>query len=948
MLTIFGKTPSVKVLDNRGLNVRNIAYCRHPDTPAVTSERIARHGFNARGFLQQSADPRLYVNGEVNFIYMTDLLGHVLCEQSSDAGTTIALNDNAGRIFLSVTNIGFHGERERSLTRSWQYEKSTLPGRLLSLTEQVAGDNARVMERFVYGSNTQSEQDNNLSGQCISHYDPVGLVQVEVFSLHGVPLSVTRRLLRGAEDANTFADWQGSDVSVWNDSLASENYTTLTTVDAIGSVLATIDAVGNVQRIAYDVAGLVKSCWLTINGGKEQPIVTSITYSAAGQKLVELHGNGVMTTWTYEKETQRLVGIKTERPTTHPSGAKVLQDLRYEYDPVGNVLVVSNDAEETRFWRNQEIVPRCTYSYDSLYQLIRATGREMADARQQSSALPVFSSFDDATYTNYSRTYRYDTGNNLIQIQQSAPASGNSYTTTMTVSNSSNRAVLSSLTEAPAQVDTLFTYGGQQTVLFSGQPLTWTPRGELQKVVPVVRNSGSDDSESYRYDARSQRIMKVTSQQTGGGNRSQKVIYLPGLEWRITTNGGTVTENLQVITTSVADQVQVRALHWESGLPGDISANDQLRWSYGNLIGSCQLEVDGDGYLISQEEYYPFGGTALLVARNQTEVSYKTLRYSSKELDATGLYYYGYRYYQPWGGRWLSADPEGGLNLYCMVHNNPLTLKDPDGRAPILASRSFGELIGNNEFAALDRLLHVPDSFIESENNPVIVRGNIQDEPASEGSETSSRSITVSWERKIPHFQPTHESELVEEGAAVSEAFAKDLHRSVYTTSYAALGMDIPFSAADVDQFFSPQNKKILSTVAHQGHLADIAIELYGVRRVDDDNTFSAKRDSKPEHLIVHEGDVYRITSRQQFEMKNMDTEEYLAEGSFSATVEQTTYLDATNFDASGSRLLTYQTKDKPSTQRIVFKMRLPNSPPTTPTKKGGLFSRMFSRQISR
>ncbi|WP_390902819.1 RHS repeat-associated core domain-containing protein [Xenorhabdus bovienii] len=35
----------------------------------------------------------------------------------------------------------------------------------------------------------------------------------------------------------------------------------------------------------------------------------------------------------------------------------------------------------------------------------------------------------------------------------------------------------------------------------------------------------------------------------------------------------------------------------------------------------------------------------------------KTVRYSGKERDATGLYYYGYR-----TGRWLSPDPAGTVN----------------------------------------------------------------------------------------------------------------------------------------------------------------------------------------------------------------------------------------------------------------------------------------------
>ncbi len=51
-------------------------------------------------------------------------------------------------------------------------------------------------------------------------------------------------------------------------------------------------------------------------------------------------------------------------------------------------------------------------------------------------------------------------------------------------------------------------------------------------------------------------------------------------------------------------------------------------------------------------------------------------RFSTKPLDqTTGLYYYGYRYYDPLTGRWPSRDPimeNGGLNLYGFVGNNPV------------------------------------------------------------------------------------------------------------------------------------------------------------------------------------------------------------------------------------------------------------------------------------
>ncbi|MEQ1963591.1 RHS repeat-associated core domain-containing protein [Xenorhabdus khoisanae] len=682
MNSVYRHTPSVTVLNNRGLSVREIQYHRHPDSPETTDERITRHQYDHRGFLTQSIDPRLSVlqqtNSAVkpNFTYLTSLSGTVLHTESTDAGTSVTLNDVAGRPQLAVTAAG----TDTAVTRIWQYEDISLPGRLLSVTEQAAGKEAHITERFVWAGNTQAEKDRNLTGQCVCHYDTAGLNQTDSIALNGTPLSVTRQLLKNADDAGITADWQGENPTTWNDRLAAESYTTLNITDATGATLTTTDAMGNSQRQAYDVVGLLKGSWLTLKGGKEQVIVKSLTYSAAGQKLREEHGNGVVTTYSYEPETQRLIRIKTERPAGHAAGAKVLQDLRYNYDPVGNVLSVRNDAEKTRFWRNQKVVPENTYTYDSFYQLVSATGREMANAGQQGSNLPQLSAFDNASFTNYTRTYAYDTSGNLTQIRHSAPATGNRYTTNITVSDHSNRAILSSLTEVPAEVDTLFTAGGHQTQLQPGQDLVWTARGELLKVTPVTRDGQDSDNEFYRYDADSQRVIKSCTRKSGSNTQTQHTLYLPGLELRSMTSS-TVKETLHVITAGEAGRAQVRVLHWKNGKPDGVS-NDQMRYSYDNLVGNSGLEVDGNGNLISLEEYYPYGGTAVWTARNQTEAGYKTVRHSGKERDATGLYYYGYRYYQSWAGRWLSADPAGtvdGLNLYRMVRNNPATFRDKDG-----------------------------------------------------------------------------------------------------------------------------------------------------------------------------------------------------------------------------------------------------------------------------
>jgi len=61
-------------------------------------------------------------------------------------------------------------------------------------------------------------------------------------------------------------------------------------------------------------------------------------------------------------------------------------------------------------------------------------------------------------------------------------------------------------------------------------------------------------------------------------------------------------------------------------------------------------------------------------------------RFSTKYLDSeTALYYYGYRYYDPQNGRWLSRDPigeQGGMNLRNFVLNRAIEDIDPLGLAP--------------------------------------------------------------------------------------------------------------------------------------------------------------------------------------------------------------------------------------------------------------------------
>ncbi len=74
---------------------------------------------------------------------------------------------------------------------------------------------------------------------------------------------------------------------------------------------------------------------------------------------------------------------------------------------------------------------------------------------------------------------------------------------------------------------------------------------------------------------------------------------------------------------------------------------------------------------------------------------FSLLKMSCKETK-TDLVYYGYRYYSPSLGRWLSRDPieeRGGLNLYGFVNNDPVNRFDHLGLASLEDIKALKEEI---------------------------------------------------------------------------------------------------------------------------------------------------------------------------------------------------------------------------------------------------------------
>ncbi|EGU5882896.1 RHS repeat protein [Salmonella enterica] len=635
---------------------------------------------------------------------MSSLAGQVIKRESTDSGWLVTLFDAAARLVWFTDG--------RGTTQEQTYDEL---GRPVQTKEQQKGREKRVSRITEYGD--KGLEGDNLKGLPVRQYDDSGLQIIDSVALSGATLQISQQFLASGDIA---PNWPADDTSRKR-LLDSEIYVTSLQADASANTLNRTDAMGHQQSWRYDVSGKVTSQAIKLAGETKQTLLEHISWSAASQVLEEKTSNCVTTAYGYEPETQWLSTLAAQRADN-----TVLQSLVYGYDNTGNVTSITDNLVATRYYQNQVTDGQKEFSYDALYQLLEATGRENAGNKIiPYSSLPAALTpipTDNSQYVNYTRTWIWDDSGNL---QSLAHTGAGNYTRTMVTETTSNRSV--QMNDGGAQdsdeVSQWFDNNGnlkqlQISASSSSNNMLWDGSNNLQTVVLLCRDATDmtqNDREIYQYSG-SRRVRKQTRTLTNASQQLwsvDEVRYLPGLELRQSWQESVEDNNVISVNTSqelhaVTGQIGragIRILHWESGKPDGID-NNQLRWSLCDNIGSASLELDADGQQISREEYYPFGGTAVWAARSELEASYKVIRYSGKERDGTGLYYYGYRYYAPWLCRWTAADPGreiDGLNLYRMVRNNPLTLADAEGLAPTasgsaetpkLSAKQFKEVNG--------------------------------------------------------------------------------------------------------------------------------------------------------------------------------------------------------------------------------------------------------------
>lgn len=657
---VHDKTPTLNVFDPRGRSIRSVEYYRARENVAAQA-RIQRTFYDAAGRAALEWDPRLWtlLNEDpltpANLGSVYSLSGNTLCTASVDAGVQTRLFGPGNEMRQSWDG--------RGTRRQVEFDERLRP---VSVLEWAAGDAiGQCVERLAYGKPVRGRQDRNQYGQLIRHDDPAGTVWFESFTITGQRLIQVRHFT-----ADPVApDWPELEADRQRLLEPGEGAPTRWAIGPLGHVLEQTDAKGHKHAISLTLDGQLRETRLQLHGQSHwQCLVRDIRYSAQGQIERETAGNGVQTSLFYRPEDGLLLMRRAQ-----DSSVRVLQELVYGYDRMGNVLSIEDKALPVRYFNNQRIDPISRFIYDSLYQLSEASGWEAGTVLQGPASV---GRVDPAAISNYRQTYGYDAGGNLLKLTHvGAQAPGRE----LNAARYSNRCLpwRNGVPPTEEAIAAAFDASGNLLELDQGQFLTWNLRNQLQSISPVRRASSLNDREVYLYDGSGQRVRKIGSLHTNARVVTKEVRYLPGLEVR--SDSGTA-EVLQVITPQ-AGLNRVRVLHWDSAPPSGI-ANNQYRYSLVDHLNACTLELADDARVISHEMYYPFGETAWFAGGDEVEVSYKTVRYSGKERDATGLYYYGMRYYMPGLERWLNADPAGaadGLNLYWMTRNNPVSFIDDEG-----------------------------------------------------------------------------------------------------------------------------------------------------------------------------------------------------------------------------------------------------------------------------
>ncbi|MGN6569347.1 MAG: toxin TcdB middle/C-terminal domain-containing protein, partial [Flavipsychrobacter sp.] len=256
--------------------------------------------------------------------YRHDMLKGIIRQVSMDSGAQHILGDVAGQPLYTwdADNRQFH----------FHYDQLRRPSQK-DVTPSSGG--TKVLEVTVYGEGVGGAAAANLKGMPYKVYDGAGLTTIPSYDFKGNHNTKVRQYVA---DYTHHPDW----TTIGSVAMETATYTTAMTYDALNRPVTITTPDNGVTTYAYEKTGLLYSVGIVNIHGLSSTIISGITYDAKGQrqKVQEAYQNGggtvtntTTTAYTYDANTFRVTEIKT----TRSSDNTVLQDLKYWYDPVGNI-----------------------------------------------------------------------------------------------------------------------------------------------------------------------------------------------------------------------------------------------------------------------------------------------------------------------------------------------------------------------------------------------------------------------------------------------------------------------------------------------------------------------------------------------------------------------------------------------------------------------------------
>jgi RHS repeat-associated protein len=678
-------------------------------------------------------------NGTTTTLY--NLRGQTLRTSGARSYPVAYAYDGYGQLSTLTTWQDYAGETGAAIT-TWAYEAAT--GLLLSKTDAANQPTSytydaagRVLTRTwargvtsTYGYHPQMADlitvdysDGTPSVDFV--YDRLGrlltsttdLATQNVLSYRADNLQVETETVQQDLDGNGTVDFQRSFTRGYDAFQRSTGYSLQSTTGIpavnvpnsspeVGIAYSFEPVAGRLGTVASTSAGAAASSFTYVYDPARAGLISTLTGPA----------HTVTNTWEGERE---VLDVKTNALLT----AGVVSAYEYGVNSIGQRSSVATSGSAFT------VAAGWAWGYDALGQVTSAT--HTADTAKNQAYL-----YDDI-------------GNRKQSTLGLQPVSTTSYTP-----NLLNQYSAITGANAPAAAPTYDTDGNQLSGAAGaaqGQTFVWDAENRLT----TVKDASGAMLVSYVYDSKSRRVRRTEGTQT--------TLYVYHgwnciAEYSLQESGAGLQP---VIQRSYAWGLDLSgSVQGAGGVGGLLSVTHNAQPAAPTFFptydgnGNISEYLTASGTVTAHFEYDAFG-RVITSTGNTSAFDY---RFSTKPQDAvTGWSYYGYRWYDAVGGRWVSRDPieeRGGVNTYSANENAPITLVDRLGLDTIPPDQLFNEL-GVNDRSKQDEVkrrgcsgvtgcqLDGNDKFTPPQNSPGVNCFILRENAESASKEKCGKDCTI-------------------------------------------------------------------------------------------------------------------------------------------------------------------------------------------------------------